>query len=1035
MDSADPAPHPDGTATRRLDADLLGTLFDGTREGIIVMDGDGALLAQNAAALDLWTLPRELGASTHAALVVEALATQIADPFAFWQHVRRAQDEPPAHVDVELALRDGRVLEWHARPLAVAGRPRARVWSFRDVTERARARAELSGAAERLAEAQRLARTGSFEWDAATDTAAWSDELYRIYGVRPESFVPRLGAMLARIHSGDRADARAAIDTMLQGRAAAMEVTIRVLRPDGDERTVHLRARVVADHAGRPVRLIGTQQDVTEQHRAHLALAAAEQRLRTAFGEAPIAMAILDLDGHALEVNRSLCDLTGRQPAELLGDGLASLLDGADGGLPELAPRRTDGAGERITAERTLVAAGGQRRWVRLDVAVLPDAAEGGRGRLLAHVVDLTDLRQAQERLARGADLDPLTGLANAAALARNLRAALEQEAPPVVLCVDLDDFKVHNDALGRDAGDALLVAVADQLRAVPGANLVVRLGGDRFVLVSASSASEGAARELARRARGAVRAVIVPGEAGIALDATVGIVLCERHATVDAVVREAEAAARRAKRRLGDRLEIIDDEDRRELHEDARLLADLRHAIDRDELRVAYQPVVDVRDGRVTSIEALLRWRHPELGEVLPQRLVALAERGALIHPLGDWVLRQVCRHVVRWRRDGLDVPPVSINVSARQVGRHRFATHLLRVVGEAGLPPEALLLELTDSAVLERPAVGADPLRELHDAGFRLVLDDFGTRSASLARIHALPVEALKVDRTFVADLPDDREALAIVEAIVGMGGAMGLEIIAKGVRTPEQLEAVRGAGCSSVQGWLLSRALEEDRIAAELAAATPSWIDPSMCAEPGETITLGGASDLLGVSTSTLRRWADSGRLPAIRTEGGHRRFRRADVDREAARRSRRPRVRPVRAPEAPMPRLAVALAERGTWVKGLVLRAVYEGDEHGWFGTPRGSAATERWLATLAETFASGDYERSQAATAALVEAARSAGVSLAERLAVVDAVAQALGLLQREAAEDAAERASLARLVTILRRVPAETEGSPGLPRP
>jgi excisionase family DNA binding protein len=450
------------------------------------------------------------------------------------------------------------------------------------------------------------------------------------------------------------------------------------------------------------------------------------------------------------------------------------------------------------------------------------------------------------------------------------------------------------------------------------------------------------------------------------------------------------EDSAALAKRRGGDQLAVEGDEAAERVREDVQLETDLRDALAGGELALEYQPIVDMRDGATAGLEAILRWQHPTLGDVPPERFVPLAERSSLILSLGNWVLESVTTQLTGWRDSGVVVPPVSVNVSPRQLANANFVADLGELFDEQHLPREAIVLELIETAPLSAPESPVGVLRELQVRGVRTMLDDFGTGYSSLSDLDEFSVFGVKIDRSFVAQLPESAHALAIVAAVLALGQALGMRTIAQGVETVDQADALRGVSCQYAQGALFSPPLPAERVPQALRATG----DSARTGGTVETMHLGIAASALGVSASTIRRWIDDRRLSAVRTSGGHRHLVRSDVERERKRLHLGPTVRAPPPPGAPMPHIGGAILKQNAWIGEIALRSVYLGEDHGWLGTFAGAAEMECWLEEIGLGLSAGDFKRVTDATEALLAGARDAGVPLGERVSLLDGVAQA-----------------------------------------
>ncbi len=414
---------------------------------------------------------------------------------------------------------------------------------------------------------------------------------------------------------------------------------------------------------------------------------------------------------------------------------------------------------------------------------------------------------------------DPLTGLPNRTLVLDRLSQALARlsrsGAPVAVLFVDLDRFKVVNDSLGHTAGDEALVRLADRLRAaVRQPDTVGRLAGDEFVVVCEDTDARKALAVADRVARAI--AAPLPLRAGeTVVTASIGIAHGEPGIDAEAMLRDSDAAMYRAKERGRSRIEIFDSAMRHRMLERLETERSLRAAMQNGELRLHYQPIVCLDDGRVVAAEALLRWYHPERGMVGPAEFIPVAEESGLILPLGRWVLGQSCTQLAAWRAAGRSALRVTVNLSARQFGDPDLVGVVAGALRASGLPGEALWLEITESVLMEEAEATAETLRALKALGVHLSVDDFGTGYSSLSYLKRFPVDALKIDRSFVDGLARDPEDEAIVTAVVSLAQALNLEVVAEGVEEPAQLSKLHQLGCDAVQGYLFGPPREPEHL----------------------------------------------------------------------------------------------------------------------------------------------------------------------------------------------------------------------------
>jgi diguanylate cyclase (GGDEF)-like protein len=432
---------------------------------------------------------------------------------------------------------------------------------------------------------------------------------------------------------------------------------------------------------------------------------------------------------------------------------------------------------------------------------------------LAASVAHIVAWRTNENQLLR----DPLTGLPSRILYLNNLKLALERAARApgravAVLFLDLDRFKVINDSLGHGAGDALLIAVADRIgHSLRRYETLARFGGDEFVILCEDIFDEDDAVAVAERV---LKAFSLPfhiehGEA--AATASVGIsISSDPFQDPDDLIRDADAAMYRAKNAGGGRVMLFDELTRERAVARMETERAIRKAIEREEFRVFFQPEVAITGDRIIGLEALVRWEHPERGLLGPGDFIALAEETGLIVPIGTWVLREACRHMVEWQHEHPTAEPVTlrVNVSARQLGEEQLPETVAGVLAETGIEPGLLCLEVTESLLIEDPEASIHTLSKLKDLGVKIAIDDFGTGYSSLEYLRRLPVDCVKIDRSFVRGLPENGEDLAIVNAVIELGHALSLSVTAEGVETAEQLGNLQSAGCDTAQGFLFWR-----------------------------------------------------------------------------------------------------------------------------------------------------------------------------------------------------------------------------------
>jgi diguanylate cyclase (GGDEF)-like protein/PAS domain S-box-containing protein/excisionase family DNA binding protein len=681
----------------------------------------------------------------------------------------------------------------------------------------------------------------------------------------------------------------------------------------------------------------------------------------------------------------------------------------------------------------------------------------------MASVLASASQRRAVERELRHRALhDQLTGLPNRTLFRDRLDQAAERAARAgsmvAVLLLDVDRFKNVNDAVGHLAGDELLRGVARRLAgaARPG-DTIARFGGDEFAVLAEDVDGEREAIVIAEALLAALDEPLTVHDRPVVAQLSVGVAVAAEPAAVapDSLIRDAGVALARAKEGGGGRFELFEPGMRKRLLHRVNLEEELRRALERDELTLAFQPVVDLTTARIASLEALLRWDHPQSGVVLPGEFLDVAETSGLAVAIGRHVLTSVCRQVARWCADpDLLVPAVSVNVSARELAEPGFVDEVAAVLRRSGVPAGKIALEVKETELLDEGAGPTSTLQRLRELGVSVVLDDFGTGWSSLADLKRFPITGLKIDRALIGGLADGKEERHIVRAVTGLADALQLFVVAEGVETPAVAQAAVELGCTLAQGFLFGRPVPAPAIDAMLRAGVELSTVPAAVAEAARhgpapavapaapssagpdaadaTMALSDAAEALGVSASTLRRWADSGRLRVVRTSGGHRRFAAQDVrrlSRETAGREG-PVLRPARLPEGPIPELAALVAEEGPDLLQRAGSLLYEPGGEGWFAAEPGARHLETWLGALRAAAAGGvawdsviDATRELATRAGYGGAAQVEGHLLLERM---DDLVQ-FRLRERRAPHDALVQAR--RLLRALHR--AVVDAGPG----
>ena len=581
--------------------------------------------------------------------------------------------------------------------------------------------------------------------------------------------------------------------------------------PDGTEVLLEADANLPLAN---PDRVVVALRDVTERVAEARRLEKARERFRLAFHNAPTGMALSTMrDGVLIDVNESLVRMLGRSREQLVGSTIDDISHPDERGRAAPVLQRVDGSdADGYRVERRFLRGDGGTVWARTWVSIMDDG-EGGE-LAIAHIEDVTEQRHTAERMEWAATHDGLTGLPNRFRFLERLGSYIESAEPGsiAVLFIDIDNFKVINDSLGHDAGDQLLRAMSDRLRTVVrDRDLLGRFGGDEFIVMLRDVSGSYDPFEVAERLRAEIAKPLLVDGAELFVTASIGITVSDREGvTTSEMLRDADAAMYRAKSRGRDCVEVFAPGSHDASVLTLRTTNELRRGLERGEIVPYYQPIVQLDNGHLIGFEVLARWRHPDRGLLGPEQFLPMAEETGLIGDVGSVVLRSSLAQLGQWRNSThrFNDLSLSVNLSARQLTDPHLVEHVGDALAEAGVSAGALWLELTETALMSDVKVATKMLRELRSLGLHLSVDDFGTGYSSLTYLKRFPVEAIKVDRSFVNGLGIDAEDSTIVEAVVKLGHSLGLQVVAEGVETPLQLSRLREIGCDRGQGYLFGR-----------------------------------------------------------------------------------------------------------------------------------------------------------------------------------------------------------------------------------
>jgi diguanylate cyclase (GGDEF)-like protein/PAS domain S-box-containing protein len=664
--------------------------------------------------------------------------------------------------------------------------------------------------------------------DADGHIESWNEAAQSIYGWSEADVA---GLSIGTVVTANRSDS-----------AAILERGPRTHhRKDGSSVDVLVSIDPLIDDTFQPSGWVVVCTELTDARQAEAGRRAAEERYEAVVASLSEGIILFDEAGKVSAHNQAAASILGSRLTEANGHRLftgSSIATSTEGFplTPTMFPHvRTLATGESedgvvigVTDDH------GRRQWLSMSSRLLSGASQADSPMVVCSFTDVTDRRAAEAQLHWLAYHDSLTGLGNRSyfndELERELLMAMQSDANLAVLFIDLDRFKLVNDSFGHASGDELLLELARRFKtAARKGDVVSRFSGDEFVVLCPNVRDDAHAVELAEEYSRVIDAPFrLSTGRSVVVTCSVGVAFVERgRQSAQDILQQADTAMFKAKGKGRSRIEVFDESLRVNSVARLEIYDDLRHSIEHDELVVHYQPIASVSDGTIVALEALVRWNHPTRGLLGPMEFIPFAEETDLIFSLGRWVLREACTTMARWRNDvpGAQDAYIAVNLSVHQLSDVSLLDSIAAALADSGLPPEALVLEVTESLLMSETQETIDALGGIHAMGVGLAIDDFGTGESSLARLKRFPVKILKIDKSFVDGLGILETDEAIVAAIVQLSKALGLVVLAEGVETPGQLERVSALGCDLYQGYLMSRPISADHVDfAKKAETTP-------------------------------------------------------------------------------------------------------------------------------------------------------------------------------------------------------------------
>lgn len=789
----------------------LDTLFEAVPDALITADKSGQLLRVNKQALDLFGYSQ-----------TEFLQLNIEDlmPQRFRKHhvdYRSGYFRDPKpramensnmlfistksgqEIPVEISLSN---LQENGEYIAVA--------SIRDISTR-KAQDEIIRASQsRLAEAQRIAKLGSWSINFQTNETIWSDEVYAIFKLDKDRCKASLETYLS-FTCPSEVDELQKIITSLRSEDNSYNLIRKLCFTDGTECYVREEGEVCRDDSGKVIRALGTIRDITEAVKTREKL----EQAAVVFEHTSDAVLITNTQHKIVAINRAYSKISGYSETEAIGQ---------DAGFTKSGQHAKD---FYIDMQQQLAESGSWQGEIwdrRKDGEIYPkwlsiNSVKNDRGTLLYYVgvfTDISHIKSTEDKLRHLALHDSLTGLPNRLSFNEQLdhaiKSAQRNQVSTAVLFLDLDRFKTINDSLGHPIGDALLIEVASRLRGCLRADdTIARLGGDEFTIIMEDILIPEDAAKVAEKINQTLSAPVSIDGHQFYVTTSIGISLFpEDGKSVTELVKNADSAMYRAKESGRNCYEFYSSELATAAVTRLELEGDLRRAISNDEFALHYQPQFNLQTGAITGAEALIRWHHPERGLISPDKFIPIAEETGLINQIGEYALFKACHQLKRWHQKGWMLPKVSVNVAGKQIYSGQLLSRVEEALKVTGISASCLEIELTETTLMQSTEKTINTLLQLRKMGVQISIDDFGTGYSSLSYLKTLPIHRIKIDRSFVQDIPGDTNDVAITKAIIALSKNLQLDVIAEGLESEEQKLFLLSEDCMQAQGFLFSKPL---------------------------------------------------------------------------------------------------------------------------------------------------------------------------------------------------------------------------------
>ena len=799
---------------------LLTSTFEATADGILVVDLNNKIVTYNRRFIEMWQMPDEIINSLDNEKAVNFVSAQLSNAQEFADTTKHLNRMPENKNYDILNFKDGKVYERYSQPQILDGKVVGRVLSFRNITERKVAEVNLNKSEEFLRTVLENISDGIVVCDAEGSLTLFNRATREFHGLPEMALPPHEWAEHYNLYTADGKTLMQTADVPLyralhEGSVSNVEMVIKA--KNGTTRATVSSGQALYDEQNQKLGAVVVMHDVTEHKRAEDSLRESENRLRTLLESMSEGLIQVDDSDEIVFVNDRFCEMSGFRREELLGQVSDILLD-EEGRkfVREANVKRLEGISSQY--EIRLKKQSGEMMWVLIGGAPIVNAHGVVTG-TMGVFTDINERKLAEKQLLHDAFHDGLTGLANRTLFMDHLQQTIKRgkrKTPRnyAVLFLDLDRFKIVNDSLGHAEGDNLLKQVARRLEeSLRFGDLLARLGGDEFTILLDELDKIDDALMIAERIQNDLKIPFDLGGREVFVSASIGVALSTiGHLRAEDMLRDADIAMYRAKAKGKAQYQVFDLSMHTHAMSKLQLETEMRQALQRGEFCLHYQPIIDLEDESLAGFEALIRWNHPKRGLVSPGEFIPLAEEIGLVIPLGRWILYESCRQMREWQKKNpwTTSLKMSVNLSSKQFLAPDLVEQVFAALVATQLDPQNLKLEVTESHVMENSDKAVTMMNTLREIGVEMSLDDFGTGYSSLSYLHRLPVNYLKIDRSFVSRMVESEENGEIVHTIIKLAQNLKMKVIAEGIETGEQLLKLKMLNCEYGQGYFFSKPL---------------------------------------------------------------------------------------------------------------------------------------------------------------------------------------------------------------------------------